>query len=551
MGEALVRARVPWALVAVWVLTIAVFARVVGFPFVNWDDPSHFLDNPLAVHPLARGWIGLFFTEEIGYPAPLLQLSFALDMALFGTHAGFWHAENLALHLTAVTLLYAVARRLDLSAREAAASAALFAVHPLVAEPVSWVTGRKDVLSIVLLFGACLVACSATRVRWVVANVLAFAAVLVLPRMIVAAPFVAVVASQARRAERPRGLASAGLRLAPAFVMALGVIVLGIAQIRRLGAVPPPRSAGQIAGDIFGTWGLQFWHVVFPVDLSSYYFRVSGDPSTLAMATAAAFAIALAWLVATRTKRGDPERTGAILLVVAYAPVSGVFTILRWTSDSYMYLPMAAIALAVVPTIARRWPEHLAHRASLARAIGASAIALYAVTAFGATSRWASSTAVWKGGAARYPNEPLALEHEALGLRSDGFVREADARFIALAERFPNWQDTMDDEVLAYEARGDFTRASKVLERGVRAGSPGCIRMFWMRVLRAPSGTPLPDRELLSVAFEKGFAAMKEGLHDPEAFHRVTMILRSAGLETEAARGEAHLRDAFHLEIVK
>ncbi|MGO8996873.1 MAG: hypothetical protein ACLQVI_26465, partial [Polyangiaceae bacterium] len=139
-------------------LAAAVFAHAVAFPFVNWDDPSHFSDNPLAVHPLARGVRGLLLTREIGYPAPLLLLSFALDRVVWGLRPGPYHAEEILLHLADVCMLFRLARRLRLSPMEACAVATLLAVHPLVVEPVCWVTGRKDLLSTAMVFGASLLA---------------------------------------------------------------------------------------------------------------------------------------------------------------------------------------------------------------------------------------------------------------------------------------------------------------------------------------------------------------------------------------------------------
>jgi tetratricopeptide (TPR) repeat protein len=278
-------------------------------------------------------------------------------------------------------------------------------------------------------------------------------------------------------------------------------------------------------------WALQLGHLAFPVDLLAYYFRVPGDPSVGRMVVCAAVAIVALALVLVRTKPGSPVRTGAMLALVAYAPVSCLFAIVRWTSDSYMYLPIAAIGIALVPAVARSWPPRLYQ-------FGLWACGLYAVVlaflSFVGTARWSTSTNVWAGSIARYPSQPLSYEHEALGLRADGRIEEANALFIELAERFPDWDDTLDDEVRAYVSAGKPDRAREVLARGVRLGSPACVRIYWMQLIAAKTPPDPAERDLVATAFVNGFAAMKEGLHDPAAFRRVSAILVALGLDDDA-----------------
>jgi hypothetical protein len=525
-------------------LAALVFGRAIGFPFVNWDDPSHFSDNPLVAHPLARGLEGLFRTREIAYPAPVLLLSFALDRALWGTHPGPYHAENLLLHLTNVGLLFRLGRRMRLSPLEACGVATLFAVHPLVVEPACWVTGRKDLLSTAMIFGAALLAAGrpprrevSAAWRWVVANALLVLAVLVLPRAVVGAIVVVLLVWGIRPDWRLREIAP---RVLPAFGVAVVVVVVGARQLTALGGVPPPRSAGHLIADVAAAWALQLSHVLFPVDLLAYYFRVPGDPPTWAMVATALAAIGALVLVARRAKpdsRFHVCRVGAALALVAYAPVSGVFVIRRWTADSYMYLPLAALGIALVPAIARAWPRSLV---GFGRFASLALAAILASLSFAGTSQWSSSVQVWTGSIARYPNEPLSYEHEALALLADGRAAEATPLFLELAERFPDWEDTLDDEVRAYEAVGDPRRAAEVLAKGVRVGSAACIQMYWMRLLTSPSPPDPSQRDLVAIAFRRELGPMEAGLSEPAPFLRAAAVLQAVGLDDLAAEAAAH-----------
>jgi hypothetical protein len=525
--------RIPLALPVV--LAVAVFVRAASFRFVQWDDGVHLLGNPLTQHPLARGWVGLFWSREMGYPAPLVVLSYCLDRALFGIHPAPYHLENVALHCANVALLFRVARRMRLTPWEACGAACLFAVHPLVVEPVCWVIGRKDLLAVAMLLVAVLVAAGRAdrdepgpAWRWLVAGVLSFLCVLSLPRMVLASVLATILVCAIRPEWRRRDVA---LRLAPAVLPALAVVALGAREVADLGV--PHRTASDVLADVAGAWALQLAHLVFPVDLLSYYFRVPGDPSVLAMSVAAVVAVAAVVLVLARTEPGSPMRVGAVLALVAYAPASCVFGTNRWTSDSYMYFPLAALALAAAPAVMRVWPTRLA---GFGRVAAASYVAILALLSVVASLRWTSPSTVWTGSIARYPDQPLAYEHEAIGLLDDGRADEASGIFIQIAERFPEWKDTLDDEVRAYLTRGDASRAEEVLARGVRAGNPECLRMYWLRLIESRTLPGPEQRDLVAVAFDGGAEQMAAGLHDPVSLDRVAAILESEKLDAMAAR---------------
>src|SRR5207244_13241778 len=88
---------------------------------------------------------------------PLTGLTFGLDYVIWGMQPAGYHFTNLVLHAANAVLFYWVAKRLLRAARPAtsettlragaAVAALFFAIHPLRAESVAWVTERRDVLS--------------------------------------------------------------------------------------------------------------------------------------------------------------------------------------------------------------------------------------------------------------------------------------------------------------------------------------------------------------------------------------------------------------------
>ena len=141
-----------WA-VLLALVPLAVFAPTLAFGFVTWDDPLYVLDNPSVASPRLLS-LELWFTPRVGYPVPLPMLSYVLNHALHGTAPFGYHLVNVLLHALNVLLAARVLERAGLPRAWARVGALVFAVHPLVVEPVAWVTGRKDLLATAFALGA-------------------------------------------------------------------------------------------------------------------------------------------------------------------------------------------------------------------------------------------------------------------------------------------------------------------------------------------------------------------------------------------------------------
>lgn len=134
--------------IALVIITVAVFYRVVGFDFTNYDDDVYVTNNPAVKAGLNRlSLVWAFNTMYNSNWHPLTWISYLTDARIFGLNAGAFHAVNLLFHLANVVLLFLVLRRLTKSLWRSAFVAALFAVHPLHVESVAWIAERKDVLS--------------------------------------------------------------------------------------------------------------------------------------------------------------------------------------------------------------------------------------------------------------------------------------------------------------------------------------------------------------------------------------------------------------------
>ena len=133
---------------AITLLVLLVFGQASQFGFLSFDDNQYIQEIPAVQAGLAPSSIWWAFTNShVGQWHPLTSLSFMFDSQVSGLKPGWFHMHNVLLQAAASALLFIALRRLTGATWRSAFAAALFAIHPLRAESVAWVTERKDVLS--------------------------------------------------------------------------------------------------------------------------------------------------------------------------------------------------------------------------------------------------------------------------------------------------------------------------------------------------------------------------------------------------------------------
>ncbi|HSN15568.1 MAG TPA: hypothetical protein VLT61_13120, partial [Anaeromyxobacteraceae bacterium] len=136
-----------------WALAGAVCAVTVVAYLPSIRGEFQFDDNAILSAPGTLDPSSFLAPAAWRASRPLTALTFALDHAAGGFEPLAWHATNVAIHLAAVLLAWRLARRLLARAaagggaaaertREwaALAAAALFALHPVQTEAVSYVS---------------------------------------------------------------------------------------------------------------------------------------------------------------------------------------------------------------------------------------------------------------------------------------------------------------------------------------------------------------------------------------------------------------------------
>lgn len=498
--HALSRRAIP---VGVALLTFVVFAPSIWNDFVDWDDYINLKNNEMF---RGLGWpqiTWMFTTILMGHYIPVTWLTFGLDYVLWGMDPMGYHLTNVVLHAANAALFYVLALQLLGRALAepprvlqlcAAVAALFFALHPLRAESVAWVTERRDVLSglfaliTVLLYLRAAETQGRQRIGFVAGASATYLLALGSKSIVMTLPLVLVLLDFYPLRRLPvswRRWGDPSLRgvwreKIPFFALAgLGAIVSWYAVAANAFFTRSPLS---------GRIGLVFYSLVFyvrktvlPVGLSPLYelpYQLDPLAPRFLVAIAAVIVGGLA-LVALR-RRWPAGLAAALYYAITLAPVSGLLhSGHQLAHDRYSYLSCLGFALLIgaIPAGVLRLCRQGAIQPALARATLAGIVVWLAALGFMTAHQvrvWRDTETLWRY--AIDSDDQCSLCHYNLGY---GLLltREAPGQAVPHLER-------------ALELRPDRVRANITL--GVayaRTGDPARALVHYERALEAKPGS--------------------------------------------------------------
>jgi len=130
------------------VIILAAYWQLPCHDFLDFDDNEYITQNFHLYDGITHESIAWAFSiTDIAYWHPITWLSHMLDFQLFGLNPGMHHLTNLFLHVANALLLFIILNSITGSLWKSAFVAAIFALHPMNVESVSWASERKNVLS--------------------------------------------------------------------------------------------------------------------------------------------------------------------------------------------------------------------------------------------------------------------------------------------------------------------------------------------------------------------------------------------------------------------
>jgi hypothetical protein len=139
--------RVPGICVGLVVAVLVAFGGTVGFGYLALDDDVNVYGNPQVMAGFSLKGVGWAFMHPlVGRWSPLATISQMMDCSVYGDWAGGHHLTNVLLHALGAVLLFLAMRRLTGAVWRSGFVAGIFAVHPLRAEVVAFVSSRGVLL---------------------------------------------------------------------------------------------------------------------------------------------------------------------------------------------------------------------------------------------------------------------------------------------------------------------------------------------------------------------------------------------------------------------
>ena len=435
--------------------TVLLFARSAGYGFLKYDDQRYILDNPHVQTGFSSEGLRWAFTGHADIWNPLVRLTQILDWNLFADTATGHHVHNILWHALSAALVFLLLRRLTGAFWTSALCAAIFAWHPLRVESVSWISERKDVVSVAFGLLTLLAYASYARRRASLApaawrfyalTLAAYAAALLSKPSMVALPGVLLLLDfwPLRRFAYARATVAAAPELpapertVPLLLEKLPFVLLAVAA--SLVAILTQTAAGDFVLDLplgarlanaavsipryLGTF---FW----PFDLSVAYPHPGTWP-LWAVAAATAFVLAVSAL-AWRTRRSMPWlAVGWLWFLGTLAPMIGILQVgFQSIADRYTYFPLIGWQIALLWTL-REFAPRRVPRWALATA-AALVLGALAARTWDQQSRWSSDTALFTHACAVTENNATALAF--LAYTDCSFARLKEARTHAQAAR--------------------------------------------------------------------------------------------------------------------
>jgi protein O-mannosyl-transferase len=347
---------------ALALITLGLYAPVLGHAFIDFDDDLYVTANPMV----QQGWTWPAFTwawtaGRASNWHPLTWLSHMTDCSLFGLNPAGHHATSALLHAVNTVLLFLLLRRMTGAVWRSAVAAALFGWHPQHVESAAWVAERKDVLSTFFFLWALWayvrfaeefkVQGSRFKVFYIL-SLLFFGCGLMSKPMVVTLPFVLLLLDYWPLQRFGRGLATRlTLEKMPFFALSAASSIVTYFVQKGSGAVSESAPLWLRAANAILSYGRYLGRTLWPARLAIIY-PYSPKVPLVELCGCGFLLVTVTWL-ALRYRQKRYLATGWFWYLGTLVPVIGLILAGSQSSaDRFTYIPLIGIFVIVVWGIA-------------------------------------------------------------------------------------------------------------------------------------------------------------------------------------------------------
>lgn len=509
--------------------------------------------------PLARGGFDELLKLVSGKPAyrPIRTASYAFDYAMSGLDPWGYHVTNIAYHLLSAILVFLIAETLFGRWRLALFAGLLFAVHPIQTDAVTYISGRRDILSGLFLLGgfyAFLRYRRTGRKRNFALALLLYPLAFFSKESGIILPllwFGYDVAARAKitaqrvgvRLVRELGVA-ATTAFRQAWRLYLPVLVLGAglgSYVLFLIRGTPLRSyhGGSLWFTLLTQARVTVHYIrllIFPLTLNADY-SYNGFPLTTswtdpkALAAVAILAALLYGLLACLGTRPMAAFGGAWFFI-ALLPVSQIVPHHEMMAEHYLYVASVGFCLLVAALT-----DPLLDRPRFApalSAVGVMVLLLLSLRTIWRNADWRDELTLWSKTVQTAPQVARARNNLGAAYLRHGQIARAEEQFEAALKIRPDFAMAHANLGKIYLDRDDLERAERALSAAVQLQRHEPIPRLWLGTVYVRKGEMSQAEKQFRVAATRPF-------YDAYAYNNLgTMFARSGRMaEAEDAYKEA------------
>lgn len=442
----------------------ALYGRVLGYDFVRFDDAQLLVDHYAELVKPAN-IAGAFWRDSFAvlgpqsagvFFRPLLVADYGIELRIAGPNPALLHASNLALHVLATCLAYALFVAFGCSRWLASGLASILAVHPASALVATWIPCRNEsMLAIACLAStlALLAYLRRGRTLALVGCVVAYAAALFSKESGGALLVVLACVVALERRGRP-----GETRQLSAAAAALLAVVIAWAALRHFALGQSPVGASKLLGNL-PVLLVYLGKSLFPIGLAVIPHP---DDTSVWPGVAAAAVLAAAIVASARRLRG-PGGLGLVWCAVFLLP-SALVPRETWGLEHRLYLPLIGLLLFASQLAL---PARVRAPAGLGAALAFSVALVFAIATARRLPAFADPISYWESAARSAPHSTLAATHLAWRYYEAGRLAEVPAsaaRALALDDGLADMYALRGN---VYAKQGDFERAESDLRRAV------------------------------------------------------------------------------------
>jgi protein O-mannosyl-transferase len=427
------------AIVLVAVTTVMYLPAWNGLPI--WDDAGHLTKPSLrSLHGLWRIWAEPGAAQQY---YPLVHSVFWLEYHLWGDSTFGYHLVNILLHSACALLIVALLRTLEI--RGAWLAGALFALHPVQAESVAWMSELKNTLSGFFYLSSALLYFKFDRTRnrryWGGAFAL-FALGLLAKSVIATLPAALLVGLWWKRGKLSRPDIASVL---PFFLISIPLGLFTAWMERKfIGAEGAAFNFSLIERTLIAGRAIWFYlsKLAWPQDLIFIYPRWRISQTVWWQYLFPVAVICLLAVLWSYRKTSRAPLAVCLLFIGTLFPALGYFNIypfaFSFVADHFQYLaciaPLALAAAAAASGISR-----MKSNAWMAQCGIGVVLAAFAVLTWQQSTMYADMRTLWDVTIEKNPDCWMAYSNRGFGLLQEGRVADAIGDFKAALNVNPDY----------------------------------------------------------------------------------------------------------------